>query len=50
MIPEWEQPDSTNAYKKGDRVRYKGKAYESLIDGNVWAPDAYPAGWKEIQA
>ncbi len=50
VIPDWEQPDSTNAYKTGDKVRYKGKIYESLIDGNIWAPDAYPAGWKEIQA
>lgn len=44
----WVQPDSTNAYKKGDRVTYNGKIYESLIDNNVWSPDGYPAGWKEI--
>lgn len=44
----WEQPDSTNPYMKGDKVLYNGKVYESLIDNNVWAPDAYPAGWKEI--
>lgn len=25
-------------------VNYDGW-YESTIDGNVWAPDAYPAGW-----
>lgn len=48
VIAEWEQPDSTNPYKKGDKVTYKGKMYESTIDNNVWAPDAYPAGWKEI--
>lgn len=34
---------------KGDKVRYNGKVYESLIDNNVWAPDAYPLGWKEIE-
>lgn len=45
----WEQPDSTNAYKKGDRVTYNGKIYESLIDNNVWSPDGYPAGWKEVE-
>ena len=49
-IREWEQPDSTNPYKKGDKVTYKGKTYESQIDSNVWSPDAYPAGWKEVTA
>lgn len=48
VIPDWEQPDSTNAYMTGDRVRFDGKVYESLIDNNVWSPAAYPAGWKEI--
>lgn len=48
-ILEWEQPNSTNPYMKGDKVRYNGKVYESLIDNNVWAPDAYPAGWKEVE-
>lgn len=44
----WQQPASTNPYMIGDRVTYKGKVYESLIDNNVWAPDAYPQGWKEV--
>lgn len=47
-IPEWQQPSADNAYMKGDKVRYNGKIYESLIDNNVWAPDAYPDGWKEV--
>ena len=47
-IPEWEQPDSTNAYMAGDKVMYEGHIYESLIDNNIWSPAAYPAGWKEI--
>ena len=47
-IGEWVQPDSTNPYSKGDRVMFGGKVYESLIDGNVWSPAAYPAGWKEV--
>lgn len=46
-IPEFEQPDSTNPYMKGDRVLFNGKVYESLIDNNVYSPEAYPAGWKE---
>lgn len=48
VIPDWEQPDSTNAYKKGDKVRFDGKVYESLIDNNVWSPAVYPAGWREV--
>ena len=48
VIPEWEQPGSANPYMKGDRVMYNGNTYESLIDNNVWSPDAYPAGWKLI--
>lgn len=47
-IGDWVQPAPTNAYSKGDRVRFEGKIYESLIDGNVWSPTAYPAGWKEV--
>ena len=47
-IPEFEQPDSTNPYMKGDRVLFNGKVYESLIDNNVYSPEAYPSGWKEI--
>ena len=47
-IPEFEQPDSTNPYMKGDKVMFNGKVYESLIDNNVYSPEAYPAGWKEI--
>ena len=45
---EWQQPDSTNAYKIGDKVIYNGKIYESTIDNNVWSPADYPAGWREI--
>ena len=48
VIPDWEQPDSTNAYMKGDKVRFDGKIYESLIDNNVWSPAVYPAGWQEV--
>lgn len=47
-IPEWQQPSAENAYMKGERVKFEGKIYESLIDNNVWSPTAYPAGWKEL--
>ena len=47
--PEFVQPTGAHdSYKKGDRVRFKGKNYESLMGGNVWSPAAYPAGWKEL--
>ena len=49
VIPDWEQPDASNPYMKGDKVRFEGKIYESVIDNNVWSPAAYPAGWKEIE-
>lgn len=49
-IPEWVQPDNDSAYSIGDKVTYDGKIYESLIDNNVWSPEAYPAGWSEVIA
>ena len=48
-IPDWEQPDSTNPYMTGDKVRYNGKVYESVIDNNVWSPEALPSGWRLIE-
>ena len=46
--PEWVQPlGSTDAYNTGDIVSYNGTLYRSTIDGNVWSPEAYPAGWEE---
>lgn len=46
----WAQPSGAHdAYKKGDIVNYKGTLYESLIDGNVWAPDVYAAGWELVK-
>lgn len=48
--PEWVQPlGATDAYKTGDIVRYKGKLYRSVIDGNVWSPEAYPTGWETYE-
>ena len=46
VIPEWEQPDSTNPYAKGDKVTHNGKTWVSDIDGNVWEPGVY--GWSEV--
>ena len=46
IIPEWEQPDSTNPYMTGDKVTHNGKTWESLVDNNVWEPGVY--GWSEV--
>ena len=44
--PIWVQPTGAHdSYNTGDIVNYNGVLYESLIDGNVYSPDAYPAGW-----
>ena len=46
--PEFVQPTGAHdAYNKGDKVTFEGKHYVSLIDGNVYSPTAYPAGWQE---
>lgn len=47
-ILDWEQPDSTNPYMTGDKVKYKGKIYQSIIDNNIWSPEDYPQGWQEV--
>ena len=46
VIPEWEQPDSTNPYSAGDKVTHNGKTWVSDIDNNVWEPGVY--GWTEL--
>ena len=48
VIPEWEQPDSTNPYMTGDKVTHNSKTWVSDIDNNVWAPGVY--GWTETNA
>ena len=40
VIPEWEQPDSTNPYMTGDVVAHNGLTWVSLVDNNVWEPGA----------
>lgn len=50
VIPEWEQPDSTNGYSIGDKVTHNGKTWESLVNNNVWEPGATGTEslWKDI--
>lgn len=45
--PVWSQPTGAHdAYNTGDIVNYNGTLYKSLIDGNTYSPEAYPAGWE----
>lgn len=49
--PEWAQPlGATDAYNTGDIVSCNGTLYRSTIDGNVWSPADYPAGWEAVTA
>lgn len=49
-VPEWEQPESTNPYSKGDKVMHNGKTWESLVDNNVWEPGVTgtESVWQEV--
>lgn len=47
--PEFKQPTGAHdAYYTGDKITYNGKHYICKMDGCVWTPDAYPAGWQEV--
>lgn len=46
--PEWVRPISTEtAYNTGDKVTFEGGHYVCQMDGCVWSPSEYPAGWQE---
>ena len=46
VVPEWEQPGSTNPYSAGNKVTHNGKTWVSDVDNNVWEPGVY--GWSEV--
>lgn len=47
---EWKKPTGAhNAYNKGKIVVFKGELYISLIDGNAYSPEEYPAGWAKYE-
>ena len=48
VIPEWEQPGSTNPYMTGDKVTHNNQTWVSDIDNNVWEPGIY--GWSLFNA
>lgn len=39
---------STSPYMVGNCCTEDGETYRSTIDNNVWAPSAYPQGWKKV--
>jgi hypothetical protein len=39
---------STSPYNKGECCKENERVYRSVIDGNVWAPSAYPSGWEAV--
>lgn len=47
VIPDWVQPESTNPYMRGDKVRHNGNVWISDIDFNVFEPGV--AGWSIVQ-
>ena len=38
----------TSQFAKGERGWWQDALYESLMDGNVYTPVQYPAGWAEV--
>jgi len=44
---EWIQPTGAHdAYSTDDKVLFRKEQWESLIDGNVWAPNV--TGWRKV--
>jgi len=37
------------AFAKGEQGWWKDVLYESVMDNNVWTPDAWPDGWKVVE-
>lgn len=49
VIKEFKQPTGAHdAYKKGDKVLFNGKIYQSKIDANTFSPDQFADGWVEV--
>ena len=47
--PIWSRPTGAHdSYNIGDIVEFNGKLYKSLMDGNIYSPEEYPAGWEQM--
>lgn len=45
--PDYVQPTGAHdAYMTGDKITWGGKRWTCKMDGCVWDPGAYPAGWE----
>ena len=52
IIPDWEQPNSTNGYSYGDKVKHNDIVWISIYEGsNVWEPGAVGTEnmWKKYE-
>lgn len=48
--PEYIQPAGAHdAYNTGDKITYGGRRYICRMDGCVWDPVTYPAGWMVVE-
>ena len=48
--PEYVQPPGAHdAYHVGDKITWGGKRWTCKMDGCVWDPGAYPAGWEYVE-
>lgn len=48
--PVWSRPTGAHdAYNIGDIVDYNGTLKRSTIDGNIYSPDEYQAGWEDVE-
>ena len=47
--PPFVKPNGAHdCYNEGDKITYNEKKYICKINGCVWSPDEYPAGWQEV--
>ena len=47
--PEFVEPSGAHdAYNSGDKITFNNKKYICKINGCVWDPETYPAGWEEV--
>lgn len=48
--PEYVQPAGAHdAYNTGDKITWNGEKYVCQMNGCVWNPDVYPAGWQLVE-
>jgi hypothetical protein len=39
---------AAEAFAAGEKGKWKGEIYESLISGNVWTPEQYAGAWQKL--